>query len=346
MTGSGPTATAAATGELQVDSLSSFASVAGLVANKIVVVHPIVLLSVVDHYNRVARGTSRRVVGTLLGEVADGEVHVSNSFALPFEEDPKDPNVWYLDRNYHEHLFQMFKKVNTRERILGWYSTGPQVRMTDLEIHEIFRRYTPNPIYVIVDINPKETVVPTKAYYSFEQPTSDKDFRRTFVHVASTIGAYEAEEVGVEHLLRDLKNASTSTLATRVADKLSALKLLIGKIQEVSSYLQDAAQKKITPNPSIMYTIQDVFNLLPDLSSPELVEAFAIQTNDTMLGLYLGSVVRSVLALHNLINNKLEHKRASEAKKATEKETDEKKNKEAGADAKKSAEKEGNGAKR
>ncbi|EPR64908.1 Mov34/MPN/PAD-1 family protein [Toxoplasma gondii TgCatPRC2] len=327
---------AAASGEPQLDSLSSFASVAGLVASKTVVVHPIVLLSVVDHYNRVARGTSRRVVGTLLGEISDGEIHVTNSFALPFEEDPKDPNVWYLDRNYHEHLYHMFKKVNTRERVLGWYSTGPQVRMTDLEIHEIFRRYTPNPVYVIVDINPKDSVVPTKAYYSFEQPTSDRTFRRTFVHVASTIGALEAEEVGVEHLLRDLKNASTSTLATRVADKLSALKLLIGKIQEIYAYLQDAANKKIVANPNIMYTIQDIFNLLPDLSDPELIEAFTIQANDTMLNLYLGSVVRSVLALHNLINNKVENKRASEEKKEKkeDEETGETK-KEAGTDTKK-----------
>ena len=33
------------------------------------VVHPLVLLSVVDHYNRVARGTKKRVVGVLLGEL-------------------------------------------------------------------------------------------------------------------------------------------------------------------------------------------------------------------------------------------------------------------------------------
>lgn len=41
---------------------------------------------------------------------------------------------------------------------------------------------------------------------------------------------------------------------------------------------------------------QDVFNLLPDLSSSELVEAFAIQTNDMMLGLYLGEECESSLA--------------------------------------------------
>lgn len=43
--------------------------------------HPLVLLSVVDHYNRVAKDTKKRVVGVLLGSVSKGEVDVTNSFA-------------------------------------------------------------------------------------------------------------------------------------------------------------------------------------------------------------------------------------------------------------------------
>merc|ERR1719379_1453635 len=46
-----------------------------------VVVHPLVLLSVVDHYNRVARDSKKRVVGVLLGETSKGQVHVTNSYA-------------------------------------------------------------------------------------------------------------------------------------------------------------------------------------------------------------------------------------------------------------------------
>lgn len=46
-----------------------------------VVLHPLVLLSVVDHYNRVARDTKKRVIGVLLGEVYKGTVDVTNSFA-------------------------------------------------------------------------------------------------------------------------------------------------------------------------------------------------------------------------------------------------------------------------
>ena len=43
-----------------------------------VVVHPIVLLSIVDHYNRIASGTKRRVVGTLLGSYEKGTLSVTN----------------------------------------------------------------------------------------------------------------------------------------------------------------------------------------------------------------------------------------------------------------------------
>ena len=44
---------------------------------KRVVIHPIVLLSIVDHYNRVARGTKKRVVGTLLGKWFDVQVNTT-----------------------------------------------------------------------------------------------------------------------------------------------------------------------------------------------------------------------------------------------------------------------------
>lgn len=46
-----------------------------------VIVHPLVLLSIVDNYNRVARDTRKRVVGVLLGSSAKGTVDATNSYA-------------------------------------------------------------------------------------------------------------------------------------------------------------------------------------------------------------------------------------------------------------------------
>eukprot|EP00439_Symbiodinium_sp_Y106_P038639 s2804_g4.t1 len=277
-----------------------------------VVVHPIVLLGVVDHYNRVAKGTTKRVVGTLVGEVSDYSLHITNCFAVPFEEDPRDPQVWFLDHNYHEAMFAMFKKVNTKERIVGWYSTGPKIKPSDLSIHELYRRYCPEPVLVVMDVQPKDLELPMEAYYSVQEQTSDEVFKRTFLHVHSTVGAFEAEEVGVEHLLRDIKNASASTLAVRVGDKIGALKGLAMRLREISQYLSQVVAGKLPMNQEIIYQLQEIFNLMPDQDSEELVRSLATETNDMMLALYLGSMLRSTVALHNLINNKMRNKQQKE----------------------------------
>merc|ERR1712194_328645 len=73
---------------------------------------------------------------------------------------------------------------------------------------------------------------------------------------------------------------------------------LASRLQEVDAYLQNVLHGGL----------QDVFNLLPNSNVEELVKAFAVKTNDMMLAVYLSSIIRSVLALHNLINNKLYNK--------------------------------------
>ena len=77
------------------------------------VVHPLVLLSVTDHHARVASRTpNKRVIGILLGQDNGKVINVANSFAIPFEEDEKDAKTWFLDHNYVEGMWEMFKKVN------------------------------------------------------------------------------------------------------------------------------------------------------------------------------------------------------------------------------------------
>jgi 26S proteasome regulatory subunit N8 len=270
-----------------------------------VVVHPLVLLSVVDHYNRVAKDTKKRVVGVLLGEVNKGVVDVTNSYAVPFEEDPRNPKIWFVDHNYHENMFAMFKKVHAKERVVGWYSTGPKIRPADLDIHELWRRYTPNPVLVIINVKPTEIGLPTKAYLTVEEVSKDgTESKMAFQHIPSEVGAVEAEEVGVEHLLRDIHDPSVSTMGSNVNAKLLALKSLVEHLKEVQAYLYNLCEGKLPINQKIVGQLQDIFNLLPNLNVEEMIRSFAIKTNDMMMVIYLSSLIRSIIALHNLINNK------------------------------------------
>ena len=79
-----------------------------------VTVHPLVLLSVVDHFNRMKKiGNQKRVVGLLLGSWSGkGNLDIANSFAIPFDEDDKDRDVWFLDHEYLENMYNMFRSVD------------------------------------------------------------------------------------------------------------------------------------------------------------------------------------------------------------------------------------------
>ncbi|GFP82198.1 26S proteasome non-ATPase regulatory subunit 7 homolog a, partial [Phtheirospermum japonicum] len=179
--------------------------------------------------------------------------------------------------------------------------------------------YVPTPLLVIIDVQPKELGIPTKAYYAVEEvkENATQKSQKVFVHCPSEIAAHEVEEIGVEHLLRDVKDTTISTLATEVTGKLAALKGLDARLKEIRSYLDLVIEGKLPLNHEILYHLQDVFNLLPNLNVTELVKAFAVKTNDMMLVIYLSSLIRSVIALHNLINNKMlnkEHEKAEDSK--------------------------------
>ncbi|RWS04616.1 26S proteasome non-ATPase regulatory subunit 7-like protein [Dinothrombium tinctorium] len=317
-----------------------------------VVVHPLVLLSVVDHFNRMGKiGNQRRVVGILLGSFKGrGVLDISNSFAgtvytfgflcfllppsiisnlysyfeVPFDEDEKEQSVWFLDHDYLENMYNMFRKVNAKERVVGWYHTGPKLHQNDIAINDMIRKYCPNSVLVIIDAKPKDLGLPTEAYFAVEEVHDDgTPTSKTFEHVLSEIGAEEAEEVGVEHLLRDIKDTTLGTLSQRVTNQLMGLKGLYSQMTDIKNYLDSVVAGKLPINHSIIYILEDIFNLIPDTMTETYVKSAFVTTNDQMLAVYLASLVRCVIALHNLINNKITNRDAE--KKEGQKEKDGKK---------------------
>ena len=114
----------------------------------------------------------------------------------------QDDFIWLFMVSY-------FRKVNAKERVVGWYHTGPKLHQNDILINDLIRKYCPNSVLVIIDPKPTRVGLPTEAYKVVEEIHEDgTPTNKTFEHVPSEIGAEEAEEVGVEHLLRDVKVSS------------------------------------------------------------------------------------------------------------------------------------------
>lgn len=275
-----------------------------------------------DHYNRVAKDTKKRVVGCLLGQRIGKRLDVTNSFAVPFDEEEKPPGTWFLDFNYLEDLAYMFKRVNSRERIVGWYSSGPKLKKNDIDIHSLFYPYHSEPICCIIRVGDGMGVenegLPTKAYVGVDVVQSDGRHEKEFAHVASAIVASEAEEVGVEHLLREVENISLSTLTTEVERKHRSLDGLTARLASIRDYLEAVLAEKLPINQDILRNLQLIFNLLPNLSKAQLIKAFQTKKNDLMLNIYIAALLRSILALDGLLQNRIENKEREDAKESEE----------------------------
>lgn len=222
---------------------------------------------------------------------------------------------------------ELSKKVNARERPVGWYHTGPKLRASDLEINEIFRKYCINmcPTLLIVDPLASEDRIglPFDAFASIDQlaeegstatsaiATESSNNQKVFVHLPSVVEAEEAEEIGVEHLLRDVKDNAVTDLSTKITNKLDSLRALQQQLSSIEGYLQSVQTGKLPRNPVILYRLQEIFNLLPDVHSPEARKALTVANNDQAMMIFAGSVLRSVIALHELINNKIEDQSAA-----------------------------------
>ena len=105
-----------------------------------------------------------------------------------------------------------------------------------------------------------------------------------------------------------------STLASDLNGKLNSLKGLEKNLGQIHQYLCNVLDGVIPMNHQILYNLQNIFNLSPNLRIEELVKSFSTKNNDMMLTIYLSSMIRSIIALHDLINNKLANEEAAKKK--------------------------------
>jgi 26S proteasome regulatory subunit N8 len=268
------------------------------------------------------------VVGVLLGSTHRGTVDCTNSFGVPFEEDLKNPSVWFLDHSYLSNMNDMFRKISAKERIVGFYSTGPLVRENDMMIYDLMKTFCPNPVLVIIDVRSGIKELPLTSFsVETEVAVSGKEISPQFVHVPSSVQAMEAEEVGVEHLLRDINDPTVSSVAKRVTSKITGMNVLREKLLEIKDYLDAVLAGKLVANNKIMYNIQSIFNLMPNLNNAALTTSLLTSANDSHLVLYIGSLIRTVGVLHDLVRNRVKEKREGEEGEEEEKKQEEAKEK-------------------
>lgn len=167
---------------------------------------PGILLSVVDHFNRISKvGKQKCILHVLLQSWQMKVLDVSSSSAVPFNED--DTDDCFLAHDYLENTYRMFKRMNARERTVGWYHTGPELHKNDTAFNEIMKRYCHNSVLVTSDMKPKDLGLPIEAYISGEIYDDGTSALKTFEHVTSETGAEKLRKL--EFLFTCYKTSKT-----------------------------------------------------------------------------------------------------------------------------------------
>ncbi|KAG2730462.1 hypothetical protein I3760_01G293400 [Carya illinoinensis] len=258
-------------------------------------VHPLVIFNICDCYVR-RPDQAERVIGTLLGSVSsDGTVEIRNSYAVPHNE---SSDQVALDIEYHHNMLASHQKVNPKEVIVGWYSTGLGVTGGSALIHEFYSREVPNPVHLTVDTGFRNGQGTIKAYVSFILSLGDRHLAAQFQEIPLDLCMIEAERVGFDIV----KTRTIDKLPNDLEGMEASMERLLALIDDVYKYVDNVVDGHVDPDNSIGRFLSETVSTLPKLSPSALDKLVNNSLQDNLLLLYLSSITRTQLSLAEKLN--------------------------------------------
>ncbi|XP_042029551.1 eukaryotic translation initiation factor 3 subunit F-like [Salvia splendens] len=257
-------------------------------------VHPLVIFNICDCYVR-RPDQAERVIGTLLGSVLpDGTVDIRNSYAVPHNE---SSDQVALDIDYHQNMLTSHQKVNPKEAIVGWFSTGGVIGGSAL-IHEFYSREVNNPIHLTVDTEFRTGNASIKAFVSVGLSLGDQQLAAQFQEIPLDLRMVEAEQIGFDVL----KPTIADKLPNDLEGMEATMERLLALIDDVYKYVDDVVEGRTAPDNKIGRFLSDTIAALPKLSPKAFDKLVNDSLQDQLLLLYLSSITRTQLSLAEKLN--------------------------------------------
>jgi len=276
-----------------------------------VVVHPIVLLSVLDHHTRRQEGAGR-VIGTLLGR-RDGEtVEITNCFAVPHAERGDEVAI---GKDFNRQMLALHLRANKRETVVGWYSTAlPDetegndgkfkfIADTSSLIHEFYAsECEDDPIHVVVDTSLTADAMELRAFKSTSVTVKNEVLANIFNEIRLCVKSSESEKICIDKMI----DGNTPSGASATQDESVALKLSMEKLLEMletaSSYVDSVLASNADPDESIGREIFESLNSIPRIRPEVFDKMFNDSLQDLLMVTYLSNVTKTQLSIAEKLN--------------------------------------------
>uniref|UniRef100_A0A1L8DSB2 Eukaryotic translation initiation factor 3 subunit F n=1 Tax=Nyssomyia neivai TaxID=330878 RepID=A0A1L8DSB2_9DIPT len=267
--------------------------------NLTVRVHPVVLFQIVDAYER-RNADSQRVIGTLLGTADKGIVEVTNCFCVPHKE--HDDQV-EAELGYAHEVYDLNRRVNASELIVGWWATGNEVTNHSSVIHEYYSRECNNPVHVTVDTSLQGLRMGLKAFVCVSLGVPGGKSGNMFTPINIEITSYAPETVGLQLCQKTiaLSNSSRSRAVQPMMDLAQvaeAAHKLLGLLDQVLVYVEDVLSNKQQPDNSVGRALLDLIHSVPNMSSDQFAQMFNSNVKDLLMVVTLSQLIKTQLQLN------------------------------------------------
>ncbi|KAK4821233.1 hypothetical protein QYF61_016532 [Mycteria americana] len=286
---------------------------------RVVRLHPVVLASIVDSFERRNEGAAR-VIGTLLGTVDKHSVEVTNCFSVPHNESedevrsagrPADSRrrradgrsgagvAVAVDMEFAKNMYELHKKVSPSEIILGWYATGHDITEHSVLIHEYYSREAHNPIHLTVDTSLQNSRMSIKAYVSAPMGVPGKTMGVMFTPLTVKYVYYDTERIGVDLIM---KTCFSPNRVIGLSSDLQQVGSASARIQDtltmVLQYAEDVLSGKVAADNTVGRFLMDLINQVPKIPPEDFETMLNSNINDLLMVTYLANLTQSQIALN------------------------------------------------
>ena len=195
-------------------------------------------------------------------------------------------------------MLELHLRVNPKEVIVGWYSTGAGITDSDALIQDFYSREAPNALHLAIDTAFADEHKAIRAWTAQQLVCGDNVLGTNFVEVPVDLRFSEAERVGSELLTKTANEGLLSDLEAleRSTARLNAMLL------NAQKYVSDVCEGKLPPNNAVGRYLADTVAAVPRMTRESFEKLFNDGVQDILLVMYLSNLTRTQLALSEKVN--------------------------------------------
>eukprot|EP01087_Luapelamoeba_hula_P010119 TRINITY_DN2663_c0_g1_i1.p1 TRINITY_DN2663_c0_g1~~TRINITY_DN2663_c0_g1_i1.p1 ORF type:complete len:305 (+),score=54.53 TRINITY_DN2663_c0_g1_i1:75-917(+) len=264
-------------------------------------VHPVIVLSVLDHFVRRNEG-QKRVFGTLLGINNEGVVEIRNSFAIPHTEGESFEKV----KDFHRNMHDLYLKTNPQETVVGWYSTGVAIDEDSIRVHDFYwREMLAPPLHLLIDTGLANDKLNIDAFVGspLSAVTQENALGFQFKPVQLDFDAQKPEKIGLDVLLKAQKKEGTFV---GELDSLElSLKRLVSLLDLLTAYVQRVLKGDQEADNQVGRLLAQTVLSLPKVDSSDFQKMFGKTMQDLLMVVYLANLTQTQLKISDTFTKHL-----------------------------------------